>query len=194
MAKIYASAIVKLLQSRAVYDNDKYWQMILQNEGSIKSYFEDIGVGLEINKSDGIARLVPLDFDEDEANQPIKLIRKTTLNYDQSLIAIVLREWLDEYEVSNIQSSSRLFITKSQLRDRVELLIFKDSNNRKALFNKMDALIEKMVEHNFLELFNKDELNPENSRYEVKSLLKIKINNEKLEEFKNQLYKYVESI
>ena len=193
MHKPYASAIIKLLQSRAVYDNDRYWQIILQHEIGIRNHFGEIGIELDLNRSEGYVRITQKEFADDEPNPPIKLIRKFALNYEQSLMAIVLREWLEEHSVSNYQSSSRLFISKEQLRNRIELF-FKNQNNRKSLIGKLDALIEKMVENSFLEVNQKDEANPENTRYEVKTLVKIKISNEKLEEFKAKLKNHVESI
>lgn len=194
MHKPYASAIVKLLQNRAVYDNDRYWQIILQHEISIRTYFEEIGIELDLNRSEGYVRITQKEFADDEPNPPIKLIRKFALNYEQSLMAIVLREWLEEHNVSNYHSSSRLFISKEQLRNRIELF-FKNQNNRKSLISKLDTLIEKMVDNSFLEVVSpKDETNSENTRYEVKTLIKIKISNEKLEEFKTQLQIYVESV
>ncbi len=101
MFKPYASAIVKLLQSRAVYDNDRHWQAIAQYEIPIRAYFEEIGVSLDFNRSEGYARITQQEFTDDEPNQPIKLIRKNTLNYEQSLTATILREWLDEHEFGN---------------------------------------------------------------------------------------------
>ena len=192
MHKPYASAIIKLLQSRAVYDNDRYWQIILQHEIGIRNHFGEIGIELDLNRSEGYVRITQKEFADDELNPPIKLIRKFALNYEQSLMAIVLREWLEEHSVS-YQSGSRLFISKEQLRNRIELF-FKNQNNRKSLIGKLDALIEKMVENSFLEVNQKDEANPENTRYEVKTLVKIKISNEKLEEFKAKLKNHVESI
>ena len=192
MHKPYASAIIKLLQSRAVYDNDRYWQIILQHEIGIRNHFGEIGIELDLNRSEGYVRITQKEFADDEPNPPIKLIRKFALNYEQSLMAIVLREWLEEHSVS-YQSGSRLFISKEQLRNRIELF-FKNQNNRKSLIGKLDTLIEKMVENSFLEVNQKDEANPENTRYEVKTLVKIKISNEKLEEFKAKLKNHVESI
>ncbi len=193
MPKPYASAIIKLLQSRAVYDNDRHWQTISQFEIPIRTYFEDIGISLDFNRSEGYARITQQEFADDEPNQPIKLIRRNTLTYEQSLMAIVLREWLDEHEGGSFQSSNRLFVSKQDLRNRIELF-FKDQNNKKALANKLDGLIEKMVDNDFLKIIQKDEANSDNTRYEVKTLVKIKISNEKLETFKAQLQQHVGTI
>lgn len=194
MSKPYTSAIVKLLQSHAIYDDDRtYWQLLDQYETTIRDYFQIIGVALDFNRRDGYARLVQKDIADDEANAPIKLIRRVALSYEQSLLAILLREWLEEHEVSNHLSSNRLFVTREQVRDRIELF-FKNQPNRKALVGKLDGLIEKLADIGFLKQTRKDEANPDNTRYEVKPLLKAKLPNDKLEEFRDKLKAYVESI
>ncbi len=73
-------------------------------------------------------------------------------------------------------------------------LFFKDQNNKKAIANKLDSLVEKMVDNSFLEVNQKDEANPDNTRYEVKTLIKIKISNENLDTFKTKLQNYVGTI
>lgn len=188
MSKPYASALVKLLQNRAVYDDEKkYWSIIRQHERPIREYFEVLGVELDLNSNEGYARLTQADFPEDETDDaPILLIKKIKLTYEQSLVAILLREKLEEHEIGDFQSSPRLFISKSDLRNLIELF-YKDQNNLKALISKLDSLIEKMVDVGYLKITQKDENNSDNTRYEVKTLIKAKISNEKLEEFKAQL-------
>ncbi|SOD89264.1 DUF4194 domain-containing protein [Spirosoma fluviale] len=194
MHKPYASVIVKLLQSHAIYDDDRtYWVLLDQYETAVRDYFQVIGINLDLNRREGYARLIQKEFAEDEGNPPIKLIRKVSLNYELSLLCVLLREWLEEHEVSNHLSSSRLFVTREQLRDRIELF-FKNQPNRKALLSKLDGLIEKLVDNGFLKQTRKDETNPDNTQYEVKSLLKAKLTNDKLDEFRTKLLAYVESI
>lgn len=187
MTKPYSSALVKLLQSRAVYDDESYWPIIRQYERPIREYFADMGVELTFYHSEGYVCLTPPNFSDDEANDaPIRLIKKYKLTYEQSLVAILLREKLEEHEIGISQASHRLFISKSDLRNLIELF-YKDQNNLKALVNKLDLLIDKMVDVGYLKINQKDESDPDNTRYEVKTLIKAKISNEKLEEFKAQL-------
>ena len=194
MHKPYASLIIKLLQSQAIYDDDRnYWSMLDQYEAPVRDYFQVIGISVDLNRREGYARLVQKDVAEDESNLPIKLIRKSPLSYEQSLLCILLREWLDEHEVGNHLSSSRLFVTREQVRDRIELF-FKNQPNRKALLSKLDGLIEKLVDNGFLKQTRKDDATPDKTQYEVKTLLKAKLTNDKLEEFRTKLQDYVESI
>ena len=189
--EVYASVIIKLLQS-VIYDDDKkYWNDVLSHETSVRDYFFKIGIELILNRQDGFAYLKQMEFAEDDKTKPIQLIRKTPLTYEVSLLCALLREWLDESEVK--MSGDKLFVTGRQVKERIDLF-FKDKANRKRLLDKFDSLIKTVRDLGFLYLNNEDVLNSDNNQYEVKKIIKAKINNEKLEELKNKLKQHVESV
>ena len=200
MTKPYSSTIVRLMQVYAIYDDDRqYWGILQQHETAIREYFAVIGIEIDLNRADGYARLVQKEFGEDELNPPIKLIRKIALTYEQSLLSVILRDMLEENE-TRIQggSSSKLFVTGEEIKHKIELF-FKDQNNKKALIGKLDSLIEKMRDLGFLKIVREDkttkgELKTVNNQYEIKTILRAKISNDKLEEFKIKLQDYADSI
>jgi hypothetical protein len=200
MIQPYSSTIVRLMQVYAIYDDDRqYWGILQQHETSIREYFAVIGIEIDLNRTDGYARLVQKEFGEDEVNTPIKLIRKIALTYEQSLLSVILRDMLEENE-TRIQggSSSKLFVTGEEIKHKIELF-FKDQNNKKALISKLDSLIEKMRDLGFLKIVREDktvkgDLKAVNNQYEIKTILRAKISNDKLEEFKIKLQDYAESI
>ena len=187
----YASVIVKLLQS-VIYDYDKkYWSEILNYETSAREYFGKIGIELVVNRTDGYAYLKQVEFAEDDKTKPIQLIRKMPLTYEMSLLCVLLREWLDENEVR--MKSDKLYVSGKQVKERIDLF-FKDKSNRKRLLDKFDGLIKQARDLGFLYLNQEDEHNNDNNQYEVKRILKAKINNEKLQELKEKLQAHVESV
>ncbi len=187
----YASVIVKLLQS-VIYDDDKkYWSEILNYETSVREYFGKIGIELVVNRTDGYAHLKQVEFAEDDKTKPIQLIRKMPLTYEMSLLCVLLREWLDENEVR--MKSDKLYVSGKQVKERIDLF-FKDKSNRKRLLDKFDGLIKQARDLGFLYLNQEDEQNNDNNQYEVKRILKAKINNEKLQELKEKLQAHVESV
>ena len=200
MTKPYSSTIVRLMQVYAIYDDDRqYWGILQQHETAIREYFAVIGIEIDLNRADGYARLVQKEFGEDELNPPIKLIRKIALTYEQSLLSVVLRDMLEENE-TRIQggNSSKLFVTGEEIKHKIELF-FKDQNNKKTLISKLDSLIEKMRDLGFLKIVREDksvkgELKTVNNQYEIKTILRAKISNDKLEEFKIKLQDYADSI
>ncbi|MFN8286261.1 MAG: DUF4194 domain-containing protein [Chitinophagales bacterium] len=189
--ELYASVIIKLLQS-VIYDDDKkYWNEVLNYEGSVRDYFAKIGIELILNRQDGYAYLKQMEFAEDDKTRPIQLIRKIPLTYEMSLLCVLLREWLDENEVK--MTSDKLFVTGKQIKERIDLF-FKDKTNRKRLLDKFDTLITQAANLGFLNVNKEDKLNADNTQYEVKRIIKAKISNEKLEELKIKLKKHVESV
>jgi Domain of unknown function (DUF4194) len=200
MHKAYSSTIVKLMQTYAIYDDDRqYWGMLQQHETPIREYFALIGLEIDLNRTDGYARLVQKEFGEDEVNPPIKLIRKIALTYEQSLLCVILRDILEENE-TRIQGGggSKSYVTGEEIRNKIDLF-FKDQNNKKALISKLDSLIEKMKDLGFLKTIREDkstkgELKAVNNQYEIKMILRAKISNDELEEFKIKLQHYANSI
>ena len=63
--EVYASVVIRLLQS-VIYDDDrKYWNDILNNEASVRDYFSKIGIELILNRQDGFAYLKQVEFADD---------------------------------------------------------------------------------------------------------------------------------
>ncbi|HEX8329230.1 MAG TPA: DUF4194 domain-containing protein [Hymenobacter sp.] len=191
----YASLIIKLLQTHALYFEDdlQYWQQLQEHEVPVRAYFEQIGVSLDLNRADGYARLTQPDPAEDDPTPPRRLLRKVGLSYEQSLLCVVLREWLEEHEASAQTTTRRLFATRAEIRERVELF-FEQPTNRKAWLSKLDTVVEKLEAHGLLKTHHRDEAQPDQTKYEVKALLKAKVSLEKLEEFKEKLQRHAESV
>ncbi len=195
MTKPYASVIIKLLQSHALHETDDrpYWQQLEEHEAAVRAHFAPLGVVLDLNRADGYARLTQPEPAEDDPAPPLRLLRRVPLSYEQALLGMVLREWLEEHESSAHAASPRLYATREQLRERVELF-FRQQSNQKALLGRLDTLVERLTDNGLLKITHKDDLNPDQTRYEVKPLLKAKISLEKLGEFLEKLRNHAESI
>lgn len=194
MSSPYASVLVRLLQAPAIYDDERqYWQLLEVHEGAVRAYFAQLGVVVELNRAEGYARLTQPAPDPDDPAPPLRLLRRVPLSYELSLLCVVLREWLEDHENSPQTTSRKLLATREQLRERVEQF-FRQQPNHKALQGKLDGLIEKLNDHGLLKVVVRDDGNPDQTKYEVKPLLKAKISLEKLEEFREKLRHHAESI
>ena len=195
MPKPYASLIIKLLQTHALYSDDDphYWEQLQAHEAAVREYFGQIGVSLDLNRADGYARLTQPAPAEDDPAPPLRLLRRVGLSYEQSLLCVVLREWLEEHEASAQTTTRRLFATRAEIRERVELF-FQQPTNRKAWLSKLDGVVEKLEAHGLLKVIHRDDTQPDQTKYEVKALIKAKISLEKLEELKEKLQRHVESV
>lgn len=179
----YAPVIVKLLQG-AVYYEDKLWDELILNQIQIDHFFRQIGVELIVEEKDGYAFLRQK---EDEEGKTIGLIRRMPLTYEQTLLCVLLREWLDEFEITDTETRN-LYITHKQFRERIEMF-FKEKSNQAKLLRNLDTLIKDMLNLDFLKKIE-DTPYPDERKYEVRRIIKSKITADKLLEFKQKLTDY----
>jgi hypothetical protein len=179
----YADVIVKLLKDVLYYEESKIWNKLINYQIEVSKYFEMIGIDLIVDRKDGFAFLTQKELDEEGTT--IGLIRRTPLTYELTLICVLLREWMEEFEIKDIDSRN-LFVTHKEIKDRAELF-FKEKSNKVKLLNKIDKYIKDVIDLGFLKEINKNKLFPDETLYEVKRIIKAKITNDKLEEFKKKL-------
>ena len=179
----YAHVIVKLLQDTLYDENEKVWNDLLQYQIPITQYFDKIAIDLILEKEDGYAYLKQIEIDEDK--NTIGLVRRASLKYEPSLICVFLREMLDDFETNNVDQRN-LYVTHKQLKETIELF-FKEKANKVKLFAKFDTYIDNIVEIGFLKIISKPENSKDETRYEVRRIIKAKITNDVLENFKKKL-------
>jgi hypothetical protein len=179
----YAFVIVKLLQGTLYDENEKAWNDLLQHQIPITQYFERIAIDLIIDKKDGYAYLKQVEINEEK--DTIGLIRRIPLKYEASLICVFLREMLDDFEINNVDQRN-LYITHKQLKETIELF-FKEKSNKVKLFAKFDSYIEAIVDIGFLKIISNQVNSKDETRYEVRRIIKAKITNDVLEDFKKKL-------
>lgn len=186
----YAGALVKLLQG-VVYNDEKYWENILLHKGHIARYFAQIGVELVLNEPEGFAFLRQKGGEPDEKEDGIpRLIRKRGLTYEQTLLCVMLREWIEDFDKRTVEGA-KLYVTQKDIRERVEVF-FKDPTNRSRLQKQLNTCIEQAASTlGLLKRNREDEMDAENTQYEVRRIVKAMINNELLEEIKNKLNQHV---
>jgi hypothetical protein len=181
--KPYAPVIVKLLNGTLYSENEKVWNDLLQYQIPITQYFEKIAIDLIVEKKDGYAYLKQIEIDEEK--NTIGLVRRTPLKYETSLICVFLREMLDDFEINNVDQRN-LYISQKQLKENIELF-FKEKANKVKMLSKFDSYIESIVDIGFLKVLPGTYNSKDETRYEVRRIIKAKITNDVLEDFKKKL-------
>lgn len=179
----YAPVIVKLLQGAIYDDNQKVWNDLLQHQFEVSQYFEKIAVELIVERQDGYAyiRQVPID----EENNTIGLVRRMPLSYELSLLCVLLRMLIDDFEVSNTDQHN-LYISHKRLKEELEIF-FKEQSHKVRMLKELDRYIEQAEGLGFLKVIDKDTKVKDEIQYEVRRIIKARITNDKLEEFKRKL-------
>jgi hypothetical protein len=188
----YAGVIIKLLQD-VLYEDDRYWKDLINNQHAIAEYFEKIGIKLVINETDGFAYIYQpeLNPDADEKQKLPRLIRKVPISYEVTLLSVLLREMLEEFDLKEFDQV-KFFVTHKEIREKIELF-FKERSNVVKLLKNFDSYINSVVNLGFLKIVSEDPKDKDSTRYEVKRILKAKINNQKLEEIKTKLDAYADN-
>lgn len=187
----YAAAIIKLLQGPVYADDKNTWREILGWQSAIQEYFGKIGLQLTITEQDGFARVLQPEATEDEEQPLPRLMKKQALNYEATLLAVMLREGLEEFDVRS--DGTKYFLTQKEIKERIELF-YKEQTNKSKLWRDLSKPIAALLNMGILKLNREDTANKDNNQYEVKRIVKAFISNEKLEEIKQKLADYVHTI
>ncbi|PSL49746.1 uncharacterized protein DUF4194 [Chitinophaga niastensis] len=187
----FAHVFMKLMQG-PVYEEDKsYWKDLLGWQTELSKYLQQVGLQLVVSEADGFARIVQPDAGE-AAEKPLpRLMRKTRLTYEATLLCIVLREALDEFDIKG--NGTRLFLTQKEIKERLALF-FKERHNKSKLLKDLNKPINSLLNIGVLKTTREDAANKELHQYEVKRIIKALVNNEKLEEIKSKLKLHVNPV
>lgn len=182
----FAAVVIKLLQGTLYNDDATTWNLLLSYTEQVHLYCAQMGLELRLHEEDGFAYLFqPALTNEDGTPFDLpRLTRRIPLSKPVSLLCVLLREQLLLFETNNLESVTCV-LTREQIYELVQPML-PERTNELSLLRKVDAWIEQVVELGFLK---KRPLLGQNY-FEVRRILKAKINAEKLEELKERLKMY----
>ena len=144
-----------------------------------------IGLDLIVKKDEGFAFLKQAILEDDKT---IHLVTRRQLGFEVSVILIVLRQLLDEFEMNPTDSQSdEKYVTVTQIKEEVELFLPTKFNQVK-FKQDLDNYIAKTVELGFL--VDARQTESSETRYKIHRIIKEKITLDDLMEFKNKLNNY----
>ena len=185
--KPYSKAIVKLLK-QPIENNQSLWQDILNYQVEIQNYVNLIGLELVLKKDEGFAYLREL---EDREGNTLGIVSKRKIGFEASIILVVLRQSLDEFDQNPTQFDvSEKFITSQEIKEEVELFL-PETYNKVKLLKDLETNIRRIVDLGYLKEIDKNEFE---TKYQIHRIIKEKVSLDQLQEFKNKLEAYVESI
>jgi len=184
--KPYSKAIVKLLKGVVEHDSS-VWNDIIHYQNEVQEYISLIGLELIIKKDEGFAFVKQF---EDSDGKTLGLVVKRQIGFETSILLVVLRQILDEFDSNPTQAVDEKFITNIEIKAELEL--FLEGGHNKMKFQKeLDSYIKKVVELGYLKEVSKKE---NETKYKIQRIIKEKITLDILQDFTIKLRKYVESI
>ncbi len=162
---------VRLLQGVVYHDDNlDLWEQLLENVSPITEYFGKLGLLLVVDEPDAMAYLRQLDEEEIQPDFPAvpRLFRRTPLGYEATLLCVLLRDELRQYEEEDVQNE-RCVIAQSDLLAIWEAF-FPDQTDSVRLNRTLTAALRKMEELKFVRPFEKDP-----PSWEIRRIIKARL-------------------
>lgn len=177
-----ASAIIRLMQGVVYRDSDEDTWITMDRLGAgVRDHFAAIGVDVVIDEAEGYAYLRSRpDGDGDEALP--RLVRRRALTYNVSLLLVLLRKRLVEFET--IAGEGRLVLSTDQIVEMLRLFQAESSNDARVV-DQAETTIRKAAELGFLR-----PLRGQRDHWEVRRILKAYIDAQTLSDFAAKLREY----
>ena len=167
----WSPVAVRLLQG-VVYNDDhlELWEQLLANISVISEYFGKLGLLLVVDEADAMAYLRQLDEEEIPAEFPAvpRLFRRTPLGYDATLLCVLLRDEMRQYEEEDVHNE-RCVISQSDLLAVWEAF-FPDQTDSVRLNRSLTVGLRKMEELRFVRQFEKDP-----PSWEIRRIIKARL-------------------
>lgn len=184
--KPYSKAIVRLLKS-TVERNSSVWEDVINYQNAIQEYISQIGLELIVKKDEGFAFVK--QFENSDGNT-LGIVQRRQIGFETSIVLVVLRQSLEEFDSNPTQLATEKFITDSEIKDELELFLQEGYNKLK--FQKdLDKYIRNAVDLGYLKEIDKKETE---TKYQIHRIIKEKITLDILQDFKTRLHEYVESV
>lgn len=177
-----AAAIIDLMRG-VVYreSQETVWSTLDRHGPAVRDHFDAIGVDVVTDEVEGYAYL--RSQPDDETDEPLpRLVRRRTLTYNVSLMLVLLRKRLVEFETMG--GDGKLVLSHDQL---VELLrvFLADSTNEARVLDRVGTTINQVAELGFLR-----PLRGQADHWEVRRILKAYVDAQTLSDYAGKLREY----
>ncbi len=177
-----ASAIIRLMQGVVYRESDEQsWGALKADLGAIKDHFATIGIDVVTDDVEGYAYLRTREPADGEDPLP-RLVRRRSLTYNVSLLLVLLRGRLMEFETTGAEG--KLVLSTEQLVEMLRLFQ-RETSNEARIVDQAEATIKKAEELGFLRL-----LRGSRDEWEVRRILKAYVDAQTLHGFEAQLREY----
>lgn len=178
----WSIAAVRLLQGVVYSDDMAVWIALLDNQTPLTEYFARVGLVLVVDETDGMAFIRQMADDERDADyQRIpKLLRRTPLGYDQTLLCVLLRDEYRRFEDDDLDN--QLCVVETQALLDAWKTFFPIDEDEVKLLKRLTAAMNKLADMKFVRKFQDE---PES--WEIRRFLKARVSIDQLEGLKHQL-------
>jgi hypothetical protein len=184
----YTSVFIKLLKGPIEYVEKSSWEKLMQYKVELTAFLQQLGLLLVLDEQDGYAYVKHLQTEEEES--PVTWIQRRSLTYEESVMLVLLREMMAEFEVG--EATNRELIKKRREIKEYAELFFKENASRVKFLKEIDRLIDKAEENGFLDKTENHDLADE-QKFRIRKIIKAKVGSEELDMFYQQLLRIREA-
>lgn len=175
----YAPVIIKLFKG-VIYSNDSHWNQLQTYLTPIQEYFDKIGLEVRNFETDGFAYLTQPEADPEDESEPLpRFTKRHSLSFPLTMLCVLLREELRQFDASD--ATGKLVIDIEKIRDLLQPYL-PESNNEDKFRRRVNSLVSKAEDLEFLR-----KLSGQENKYEIKPIIKAKIDAETLSNLKQKL-------
>jgi hypothetical protein len=181
-----ASAIIRLMQGVVYRESDEDTWVTLERLGAgVRDHFAAIGIDVAVDDAEGYAYLRSRPEEEGDEALP-RLVRRRALTYNVSLLLVLLRKRLLEFETTG--GEGRLVLTTDQIVEMLRLFQAESTNDARVA-DQAETTIRKAAELGFLR-----QLRGQRDHWEVRRILKAYVDAQTLSNFAGKLQEYAGSV
>lgn len=191
----WGAVAVRLLQGVVYHDdNADTWECLLRSVSQLTDYFAKIGLQLIVDEADAMAYLRQPEDDEiaPESDHVPRLFRRSPLTYEATLLCVLLRDELRQFEEEDVQNE-RCVLAQSELLSVWQAFFPEASDARSAdsvkLNRTLTAALRKLEDLKFVRQFEK-----EPPSWEVRRIIKARLPLAELERLRESLVEAAQSV
>ncbi len=177
-----AATIIKLMRGVVYRESDEdTWLALVRHEAAVRDHFTTIGVEVVVDDTEGYAFLRSAEEQDDDDPLP-RLVKRRSLTYHVSLLLVLLRKRLVEFETAG--GEGKLVLSRDQIVDLLRLFLA-DSTNEARVIDSVDTTIRKAADLGFLR-----QLRGQSDHWEVRRILKAYVDAQTMSDFAGKLSEY----
>jgi hypothetical protein len=181
-----AGAIIRLMQGVVYRESDEDTWLALERVGAgVRDHFATIGVDVVVDDAEGYAYLRSRPSEDGDEELP-RLVRRRALTYNVSLLLVLLRKRLVDFETTG--GDGRLVLTTDQIVEMLRLFQAESTNDARVV-DKVETTIRKAAELGFLR-----QLRGQGDHWEVRRILKAYVDAQTLSDFATTLREYAGAV
>ena len=177
----FGAAAVYLLRGILYRDRAREWEQLLRHRRGLEDYFSTLSLQLFVDEAEGYAYL--RQTEEGEVEDFPRLMSRRNLSYPQTILLVLLRKRLIEFEAGG--EDSRLVLSGQEMLDMMRVYWDELDTNERKREESVENAIKKLVLFNFLR-----PIKGERNRFEVRRILKAYLPVEEIKSIYDKLSAY----